>query len=59
MADNVEMANDEGADPRTDFKMRPDVPRTSADTVSEDDPDKVQQLAKAGRPGVDPDAGSD
>jgi hypothetical protein len=59
MADNVEMANDEGADPGTDFKKKPDAPRTPADTVSEDDPDKVQQLAKAGRPGVDPDAGSD
>jgi hypothetical protein len=56
MTSDVEMANDEGSDPSTDFKKKPDSP---ADATPKDDPAKVQKLAKAGRPGVDPDAGSD
>lgn len=56
---DVEMANDEGADPSGDTQnQNPDQASTAADTVDENDPHKVEKLTKAGHD-KDPDEGSD
>ncbi|MEG3178257.1 hypothetical protein U1872_18595 [Sphingomonas sp. RB3P16] len=54
----VEMANDEGADPSSDLKAQNPGETTIADQVSQDDPKKAEKLTKAGRD-IDPDEGSD
>ena len=64
MNTDVEMANDEGADPTDDIKKQnPGQATTLSDAHakkgSDADPKKVQNLAKAGRPDFNPDAGSD
>jgi hypothetical protein len=61
MVSDVEMANDEGSDPSTDFEKKRDMTHggASAGQVSDKDPNKLKKLAQAGRPGLDPDAGSD
>lgn len=50
---DVEMANDEGADPTDDIKKGPgqSTTRGAPDSV---DPHKVEKLAKTGEPAVDP-----
>ena len=46
---NVEMANDEGADPTDDIKKE-----NAGSVVNNDDRHKTEKLAKAGEPEVDP-----
>ncbi len=59
MSTNDETNSNEGADPSDDIKKQNPGETTTADAVPSDDRHKVEKLAKAGRPGVDPDAGSD
>jgi hypothetical protein len=60
MADDDQTANaDEGADPSEDIQKQNRGETTTADQVSANDPHKVEKLAKAGEPQIDPDAGSD
>jgi hypothetical protein len=60
---DVEMANDEGADPTNDIKKQNSGEATSPAEAGKkgtsEDPEKVEDLAKAGRADFDPDAGSD
>jgi len=51
VADDVEMANDEGADPTSDLKHQNVKSDAKADQISEDDPHKVEKLAKMGDAG--------
>ena len=55
----VEMANDEGADPSTDIRKQNPGETTTADKVGSNDPHKAEKLAQAGDPDKDPDEGSD
>jgi hypothetical protein len=49
MNSDVEMANDEGADPNADSKKQNPGATTAADQVAADDPQKVEKLAGTDR----------
>lgn len=51
---DVEMPNDEEPDRTDDITRQNAVKTTTADDPSSDDPHKVEKLAKAGEPAVDP-----
>lgn len=55
MADNPDQANaNQGADPSDDIRKQNPGETTTANMIDGEDPHKVEKLAKAGEPAVDP-----